>query len=121
MAIEDTSPTREDEAHIDYEAFRHTPGFQELKRRFRRFVFPLTAAFLGWFLLYVLLGAYAHEFMARPFLGMNIGLWFGLLQFVSTFTITTMYVAFANRRLDPLTAELRETLEHEAETKGIPQ
>ena len=32
----------------------------------------------------------------------NVGLIFGLLQFVSTFAITAWYVTFADRRLDPL-------------------
>ena len=34
-------------------------------RRFRRFVFPMTALFLVWYFLYVLLAAYAPDFMAH--------------------------------------------------------
>ncbi|GAA2833581.1 uncharacterized membrane protein (DUF485 family) [Leucobacter komagatae] len=98
-------------APIDYEKFQASPEFQELKRRLRSFVFPLTAAFLAWFLLYVLLGAFAHEFMARPFLGLNVAIWLGLLQFVTTFAITTAYVMFANKRIDPRTEALRADLE----------
>jgi uncharacterized membrane protein (DUF485 family) len=41
----------------------------------------------------------------------NIGLIFGLLQFVSTFVITTIYVSYANRHLDPAAARLRERIE----------
>jgi uncharacterized membrane protein (DUF485 family) len=40
-----------------------------------------------------------------------VGLVFGLLQFVSTFLITFLYVRFADRRLDPLAAELRTEIE----------
>lgn len=101
---------------IDYVEFQARPEFQAYKRRLRRFIFPLTALFMIWFFVYVLLAAYAHEFMAAPFLGMNVGLWLGLLQFVSTFAITMSYVGFANRNLDPETQQLRaelETLEHE--------
>ncbi|MGO2138883.1 MAG: DUF485 domain-containing protein [Leucobacter sp.] len=98
-------------APIDYEKFQASPEFQELKRRLRSFVFPLTAAFLAWFLLYVLLGAFAHEFMARPLLGLNVAMWLGLLQFVTTFAITTAYVMFANKRIDPRTEALRAELE----------
>lgn len=98
-------------APIDYEKFQASPEFQELKRRLRNFVFPLTAAFLAWFLLYVLLGAFAHEFMARPLLGLNVAMWLGLLQFVTTFAITTAYVMFANKRIDPRTEALRAELE----------
>lgn len=96
---------------IDYVAFRDRPEFHELKHRFRRFVFPLAIAFMLWFLLYVVLAAFAHEFMATPLLGMNVGLWFGLAQFVTTFAITMAYVRFANRRLDPRTTALRADLE----------
>ncbi|MGW9021006.1 DUF485 domain-containing protein [Leucobacter chromiiresistens] len=96
---------------IDYVAFQARPEFYELKHRFRRFVFPLAAAFMLWFLLYVVLAAFAHDFMATPMLGMNVGLWFGLAQFVTTFAITMAYVRFANRRLDPRTTALRAELE----------
>jgi uncharacterized membrane protein (DUF485 family) len=36
---------------------------------------------------------------------------FGLLQFVSTFAITAAYVRFADRKLDPLSAEMRGEIE----------
>lgn len=101
----------EERAPIDYEAFQARPEFLEYKRRFRRFVFPLAVAFMVWFLLYVLLAAYAHDFMAQPFLGLNVGLWLGLAQFVTTFAITMWYVSFANRRLDPASTGLRAELE----------
>ncbi len=41
-----------------------SPQFQDLKRTLRRFVFPMTAFFLLWYAVYVLLGAFAHDFMA---------------------------------------------------------
>jgi uncharacterized membrane protein (DUF485 family) len=41
----------------------------------------------------------------------NIGLIFGLLQFVSTFAITTIYVRFASHNLDPLSSQIREQVE----------
>ncbi|WP_091450062.1 DUF485 domain-containing protein [Actinokineospora iranica] len=86
--------------------------FVELKRRLRRFVFPMTAAFLLWYLLYVLLADYAHGFMATPLVGnINVGLALGLLQFASTFLITFLYVRHADRHIDPLAAKIRQDLE----------
>jgi uncharacterized membrane protein (DUF485 family) len=41
----------------------------------------------------------------------TIGLIFGLLQFVSTFAITMIYVRFANRYLDPVSSRIREQVE----------
>jgi uncharacterized membrane protein (DUF485 family) len=86
--------------------------FARLRKRLRGFVFPMTAFFLAWYFLYVLLAAFAPDFMAQKVAGnINIGLIFGLLQFVSTFAITTFYVRFANRHLDPVSARIREQIE----------
>lgn len=86
--------------------------FRELRRRLRNFVFPMTVLFLTWYLLYVLLADYAHGFMSIKLLGnINVGLVLGLLQFVSTFAITAVYVRFANNRLDPLAENIRAEVE----------
>jgi uncharacterized membrane protein (DUF485 family) len=91
----------------------HTSAeFATLRTRLRGFVFPMTAFFLVWYFLYVLLAAFAPRFMAIKVAGnINIGLIFGLLQFVSTFAITTIYVRFANRYLDPVSNRIREHVE----------
>lgn len=97
---------------IDYREVETFPEFRLLRRRQRRFVLPLAAAFLLWYLAYVVCAAYARDFMATPVIGViNIGILFGLAQFVSTFAITTAYVIYAGRRLDPLAAALRTRLE----------
>ncbi|WP_139359867.1 DUF485 domain-containing protein [Mycobacterium sp. D16Q16] len=86
--------------------------FQELRKTLRRFVFPMTAFFLVWYGLYVVLGAFAHDFMAIKLLGnINVGLVLGLGQFVTTFVITGLYVRFANRELDPKAAAIRAEVE----------
>lgn len=98
-------------ANLDWQAVEADPDFQELRRRLRSFVFPVTGLFLAWYVLYVLLATFAPGFMAIPVLGnINLGLLFGLLQFVSTFAITAWYVRFADRRLDPLAAKIRDDL-----------
>ena len=94
-----------------YEHVQASPEFAELRSRLRRFVFPMSAAFLVWYLLFVLLASYAPGFMATPVLGnINVGLVLGLLQFVSTFVITTLYVRFARRSVDPAAAEIRRRM-----------
>ncbi|ALG05612.1 DUF485 domain-containing protein [Kibdelosporangium phytohabitans] len=90
--------------------------FAELRRRLRRFVFPMTGFFLVWYLAYVLLADYAHGFMStRLFGNVNVALVLGILQFVSTFVITTLYVRYANRKLDPQAEKIRA----EIESKGV--
>ncbi|OQO89472.1 DUF485 domain-containing protein [Saccharomonospora piscinae] len=89
--------------------------FQRLRSRLRRFVFPMTALFLVWYLTYVLLADYAHDFMSTKVVGnINLGLVLGLLQFVSTFVITGLYVRYANRKLDPIADRIREDMEGDA-------
>jgi uncharacterized membrane protein (DUF485 family) len=96
-----------------------SPEFQELRSRLRRFVFPMTAFFLIWYGLYVLLGAFAHDFMATQVFGnVNVGLLIGLGQFLTTFIITGIYVRFANRNLDPRASAIRGDLEAELEGRG---
>lgn len=90
-----------------YREVADSPEFAALRRTFRRFVFPMSALFLGWYLLYVLLSVYAKDFMSTKVVGnIHLGLIIGLLQFVSTFVITTVYARWADRRFDPAAAEL---------------
>jgi uncharacterized membrane protein (DUF485 family) len=97
---------------VDWEEVQSTAQFQGLRRTLRNFVFPMTAVFLVWYLLYVILADYAHAFMAYKLLGnINVGLVLGLLQFVSTFVITGLYVRFANRKLDPVADKIRAEVE----------
>ena len=103
----------------EYREAQASPEFQQLKKRFRAFAFPMTVAFLAWYLLYVLLSTYASDFMGRPVFGnVSVGIIFGLLQFVSTFAITHIYVAHANKRTDPIADEMRERLEAHAYAPG---
>jgi uncharacterized membrane protein (DUF485 family) len=100
------------EPESDWEKVQASPEFTELRRRLRVFVFPVSALFLVWYLLYVLLADYAAGFMSTKLFGnVNVGLVFGLLQFVSTFVITGLYVRYASRKLDPLADKIRHEVE----------
>ena len=95
-----------------YEQMQTTPDFQQLKRTLRRFIFPATIGFLAWYLLYVLMSAYARDFMGTKLVGnINVAYVFGLLQFVSTFVIAFVYSRFADRHFDPTADRLRHQLE----------
>jgi uncharacterized membrane protein (DUF485 family) len=96
----------------DFQSTEQSERFQTLKKRHRGFVFPVAVAFMLWYFAYVLLAAYARDFMATPVFGnVNIGLLLGFGQFVTTFGVTAWYVSYANRRLDPLAEEIRADLE----------
>jgi uncharacterized membrane protein (DUF485 family) len=104
-----------DEAHASvnrYVEVARTAEFDNLRRVFRRFVFPATVAFLVWYGLYVVLSAYARGFMDTKVVGhINVALVFGLLQFVSTFLIAWLYARYAGRNIDPLADDLRAQVE----------
>lgn len=97
---------------IDYIAEEEAERFRGLRRTHRSFVFPMAVFFLLWFFAYVILAGWAPEFMAIPVWGsINVGLLLGLGQFVTTFAITMTYVSFANRKMDPVAADIRADLE----------
>ena len=100
-----------------YEIVHNSREFRWLRRRFRGFALPATLAFLGWYFLYVVLAAFAPGFMRHPVAGdVNVGLCFGLLEFVSTFLIATGYTWWSRRNLDPVADQMRQRLE-----KGRPE
>ena len=107
---ERTTATRA--ADVDWDRIQGSEQFARLRRALRGFVFPMTAAFLIWYLTYVLCAAYARGFMnVKVFGNVTLGLLFGLLQFASTFVIAILYSRYANRRFDPLADELRGQIE----------
>ncbi|MBO3739438.1 DUF485 domain-containing protein [Actinoplanes flavus] len=86
-----------------YLEVQNSEEFAQLRHRLRSFIFPTTVAFIVWYALYVLLSAYARDFMAIKLVGnINVALVFGVLQFVSTFVIAWYYSRYAARKLDPL-------------------
>ena len=102
-------------ADVDYRAVQQSPEFQTLRKTHRGFVFPVLAACLVWYFAYVLLASYAHDFMSTPVFGsVNVAMVLGIAQVLTTFAVTTWYVAFANRRLDPLATDIREGIEADA-------
>ncbi|WP_435859001.1 DUF485 domain-containing protein [Streptomyces varsoviensis] len=89
--------------------------FAELRRAQRSFAFPLTVAFIAWYLLYVLLSNYAGGFMDIKVAGnINIAFVFGLAQFLTTFLIAWWYSRHAARRIDPKAEAIKERLEGDA-------
>ncbi|MGW7539283.1 DUF485 domain-containing protein [Amycolatopsis sp. NPDC054798] len=100
----------------DYEQIQRSPQFRSLRSRFRRFVFPMSIGFFAWYLVYVVLAAYASDFMSTPVFGLvNVGMLLGLGQFVTTAAITALYVRFADREMDPRAAEIR------AQAAAVPE
>ena len=95
-----------------YEAVRASRDFWTIRRRFGSFVVPACALLLLWYFLFVVVAVFAPGFMRISVFGaVNVGICFGVLQFVSTFALAVGYRRWAQRRLDPLTDKLRNRLE----------
>ncbi|MFF7180332.1 DUF485 domain-containing protein [Streptomyces sp. NPDC008121] len=124
MATEAPPPPREDRdapgvpAQPTTEAFvavQESAEFGELRRTYRSFAFPLTVAFIAWYLLYVLLSNYAGGFMGtRLFGNINVALVLGLGQFLTTFLIAWFYSRHAAERLDPKAEAIKSRMEGDA-------
>ena len=96
-------------AHPAYAEIHESAEFQELRTRFRSFVFPATVAFIAWYLLYVIMSNWAHDFMSIEVVGnINVAVIFGLLQFATTFLIAWLYGRYMRSRVDPLARELEQ-------------
>ncbi|MCM1968590.1 DUF485 domain-containing protein [Streptomyces sp. NPDC002812] len=86
--------------------------FAELRRAHRSFAFPLTVAFIAWYLLYVLLSNYAGGFMGTKLFGnINVALVLGLGQFATTFLIAWLYSRHAAAQLDPKASAIKARME----------
>ncbi|MFF9351743.1 DUF485 domain-containing protein [Streptomyces sp. NPDC014734] len=101
-----------------YLEVQRSGAFQEVRRRYRRFVIPATFAFLAWYLAYVVVAITEPGLMARPVAGsVNVAMIAGLAQFLTTFLLTWAYARHARLRRDRAALELRwETQEM---TRGV--
>jgi uncharacterized membrane protein (DUF485 family) len=103
-------------AHPIYQELHESADFDDLRRRYRSFVIPATVAFLAWYLLYVVMSNWAHDFMSAKVVGnINVALVFGLLQFASTFAIAWLYSSYAGRELDPIAGKLQKQYDGRAD------
>lgn len=99
----------------EFTEMQRSPQFGELRRAHRSFAFPLTIAFVLWYLLYVLLSNYAEGFMGTKLVGnINVALVFGLAQFLTTFLIAWWYAHHASTKLDPKAEAIKKRMEDAA-------
>jgi uncharacterized membrane protein (DUF485 family) len=104
----DAPATAADARTSVYLDVQHSAAFQEVRGRYRGFVFPAAAGFLLWYLFYVVLAMTAPGLMARPVAGeINVAMLAGLAQFASTFVLTFAYARHARLRRDRAALDLR--------------
>jgi uncharacterized membrane protein (DUF485 family) len=106
--------------HPVYAELERSAEFVDLRRRFRSFVVPATVAFMAWYLLYVFMSMWAHDFMSTTIVGnINVALVFGVLQFVTTFLIAWLYGRHMSQNVDPIARELNDRYNAEIGGGGV--
>ena len=101
--MEGSTQQREGQREIDWEAIEQSPEFQELVRKRKAFVLPGTIFFLAWYMGFILLVAYAEDFMARSvYEGLTVGYCLALTQFVMVLVLGLLYLRKADKEFDPL-------------------
>ncbi|MER5212612.1 DUF485 domain-containing protein [Streptomyces sp. NPDC002838] len=91
-----------------YLEVQRSAAFQEVRRRYRRFVVPAVVVFLVWYVAYVVTATTVPGLMARPVAGaVNVAMLAGLGQFLTTFLFTWAYARHARLRRDRAALDLR--------------
>ncbi|WP_338777087.1 DUF485 domain-containing protein [Streptomyces sp. DG1A-41] len=115
MATDAPPPSKQQHKLPSPEEFtevQESAEFGELRRSYRSFAFPLTVAFIAWYLLYVLLSNYAGGFMGTKLFGnINVAFVLGVAQFVTTFLIAWWYSKHAAAKLDPKAEAIKSRME----------
>ena len=107
---------------VDWEAIERTPEFQELVSKRRSFVLPATIFFLAWYMGFILLAAYAEDFMGeRIYEGLTVGYVLALTQFLMVLVLGLMYLRRSEKVYDPLAEKaIAEYVDQEARSHDKP-
>jgi uncharacterized membrane protein (DUF485 family) len=102
-----------DGTKIDWHTIEASPEFQTLVRTRRSFVLPATIFFLSWYMGFILLAAYAEDFMSeRVYEGLTVGYCLALTQFVMVLVLGLMYLSRSAKVYDPLAEKAIERWAH---------
>ncbi len=108
----EASTQREAGPDVDWEEIERSPEFQELVKRRKAFVLPGTIFYLSWYMGFILLVAYAEDFMARRvYEGLTVGYCLALTQFVMVVVLGLLYLRKSDNEFDPLAAKAIEKYE----------
>ena len=106
---------------VDWVGIEGSPEFRELAAQRRRFLVPATVFFLAFFLVYLLLTAFAQEFMGTEILGMPLAFLLAVAQVLMTWVITLLYLRASDRTFEPLERRAAEAAADRFTTPGSPR
>ena len=90
------------EAATDWQAIERSPEFQELVRARRSFLVPATIVFLVGSLGYLLIAAFAQDWLGGDIGGIPIAFLAAITQVLLTWAITWAYLRKADSTFEPL-------------------
>lgn len=92
----------------EYIKIEQTEEFKELKRKKYRFIFPVPLLFIAYYLFFIVMSAYAQDFMSQPLWGnLTTGYLFGVSYYIVVWALAFVYVIKA-RQYDKLVDEIVE-------------
>jgi uncharacterized membrane protein (DUF485 family) len=90
-------------AEHDWRAIERSPEFRELVESRRRFTVPAAIAFFTWMMLFLLLMAFAEDFMGHQIVdGFPVAWLMAASQVFMTWGLTWLYLRKADREWEPL-------------------
>ena len=93
---------RKEAEAMDWQAIEASPEFQELVKARRSFLVPATIVFLVGSVGYLLLAAFAQDFMGTDIGGIPIAFLAAVTQVLLTWAITFAYLRKADSTFEPL-------------------
>ena len=102
-------------AAMDWQAIEESPEFQELVKERRSFLVPATIVFLVGSIGYLLLAAYAQDFMGKDVGGIPVAFIAAVTQVLLTWLITWAYLRKADNTFEPLEERAAEAAKRTVE------
>jgi uncharacterized membrane protein (DUF485 family) len=97
-------------AQAEIEAIAQTEAYRQLVARRRRFTLVASGLFYGLFGAFVVLSAWAHEWMATPIArGLSVGYLAALAVVAAVWAVVFAYSRASVRTFDPLAQDAQQT------------
>ena len=105
----------DERAGPDWQAIERSPEFQELVKARRSFLVPATIVFLVGSIGYLLLAAFAQDFLGNDIGGIPVAFIAAVTQVLLTWAITFAYLRKADSTFEPLEQRAAEVASRKVE------
>jgi uncharacterized membrane protein (DUF485 family) len=95
---------------FDWTGIERSPAFEELVRKRRRFLVPVSIVFFAIVAAYLLLVSFAHGLMSKQVAGLPLSYVAALSQVLLTWVVTWLYLRKADSTFAPLERRVSESV-----------